>query len=213
MKRILIHGLGQKSSSWNKTISYMMEQDNIICPDLSLFLREKDVTYSNLYKAFSEYCDNISEPLNLCGLSLGAVLALNYVIDNPKKVKSLVLIAAQYEMPKMLLKLQNVIFKFMPEKSFKSMGMSKNDFIELTRSMMNLNFNEGLNNISCPVLVLCGEKDTPNKKATINLSESISKAEMKFIKNAKHEVNNDAPKELAKILNNFYHSRFSEQFL
>lgn len=53
--------------------------------------------------------DNISGQLNLCGLSLGVVLALNYIIDNPKKVNSLVLIAGQSEMPKALLKLQNIV--------------------------------------------------------------------------------------------------------
>ena len=73
------------------------------------------------------------------------------------------------------------------------MGMRKKDFIKLTNSMMDLNFNESLNNISCPVLLICGEKEKPNKKATKNLAERILKAEMKFIKNAKHEVNNDAP--------------------
>lgn len=211
MKHILIHGLGQKASSWNETISYMTGQDTIICPELSLFIKEKDASYSNLYTAFSEYCNNISGPLNLCGLSLGAVLALNYAIDNPKKVNSLVLIAAQYEMPKTLLKLQNIVFKFIPGKSFKSMGLSRNDFIKLTSSMMNLNFNEGLNNILCPVLLICGDKDSPNKKATRNLYESISQAEIIFIKDAKHEVNNDNPKELAEILNDF-HNRFCRSF-
>lgn len=211
MKHILIHGLGQKASSWNETTSYMTGQDTIICPELSLFIKDKDASYSNLYTAFSEYCNNISGPLNLCGLSLGAVLALNYAIDNPKKVNSLVLIAAQYEMPKTLLKLQNIVFKFIPETSFKSMGLSRNDFIKLTSSMMNLNFNEGLNNILCPVLLICGDKDSPNKKATRNLYESISQAEIIFIKDAKHEVNNDNPKELAEILNDF-HNRFCRSF-
>lgn len=211
MKHILIHGLGQKASSWNETISYMTGQDTIICPELSLFIKEKDASYSNLYTAFSEYCNNISGPLNLCGLSLGAVLALNYAIDNPKKVNSLVLIAAQYEMPKTLLKLQNIVFKFIPEKSFKSIGLSRNDFIKLTSSMMNLNFNEGLNNILCPVLLICGDKDSQNKKATRNLYESISQAEIIFVKDAKHEVNNDNPKELAEILNDF-HNRFCRSF-
>ncbi|AIY83300.1 alpha/beta hydrolase [Clostridium baratii] len=205
MQYILIHGLGQNSSSWNKTISYMVEQDHVICPELSSFLKEGDITYANLYHTFSEYCDNISEPLNLCGLSLGAVVALNYAIDNPEKVKSLILIAAQYEMPKVLLKLQNIIFRFIPETSFKNMGIMKKDFIKLTTSMMNLNFSKSLKNIPCPVLVVCGEKDSANKKASKNLAESITKAEIQFIKNAKHEVNIDAPKELAEILNDFYH--------
>lgn len=205
MYHILVHGLGQNASSWNKTISYMAKHDHVICPELSLFLKEKEVTYSNLYNAFSEYCDNLSEPLHLCGLSLGAVLALNYTIDNPTKVKSLILIAAQYEMPKLLLKLQNIVFRFIPEASFENMGMRKKDFIDLTSSMMDLNLNEGLKNISCPVLLLCGEKDSVNKKATEKLSENIIKAETQFIKKANHEVNVDAPKELAKIMNEFYH--------
>ena len=119
-----------------------MKEEQVICPELSLFVKEGDISYENLYNAFSEYCDNISEPLNLCGLSLGAVLALNYAIDNPEKVKSLILIAAQYEMPKVLLKLQNIIFSFIPESSFKNMGMKKKDFIKLTKSMMSLNLSE-----------------------------------------------------------------------
>ena len=207
MQYILIHGLGQDASSWDETISYMEEKDNAICPDLYLFIENGDVTYSNLYQSFSAYCDNISEPLNLCGLSLGAVLALNYAIENPLKVKSLVLIATQYEMPKALLKIQNIVFRFIPEKYFKSMGIRKVDFIKLTNSMMSLNFKENLKNISCPVMVLCGQKDIPNKKASKNVSKSITKAEIQFVKNASHEVNIDAPKELAKILSDFYHRK------
>ncbi|WP_419743377.1 alpha/beta fold hydrolase [Paraclostridium dentum] len=76
---------------------------------------------------------------------------------------------------------------------------------------MNLNFNEDLNNILCPVLLICGDKDSPNKKATRNLYKSISQAEIIFIKDAKHEVNNDNPKELAEILNDF-HNRFCRSF-
>ena len=40
MKHILIHGLGQKASSWNETTSYMTGQYTIICPELSLFIKD-----------------------------------------------------------------------------------------------------------------------------------------------------------------------------
>lgn len=52
MYNILIHGLGQDSSSWNKTISNMLEQDNVICPELYSFIKNKDATYSELYNGF-----------------------------------------------------------------------------------------------------------------------------------------------------------------
>lgn len=200
MQYILIHGLGQNSSSWDKTISYMPEQDHVVCPELSLFLKAGESTYANLYHAFAEYCDNISGPLNLCGLSLGAVLALNYTLYHPEKVKSLMLIAGQYEMPKTLLKLQSIIFKFMPETSFKNIGFRKKDFIQLTNSMIDLNFSTSLKNITCPVLLVCGEKDRTNIRATKRLANSITKAEIQLIENSGHEVNIDAPKELAEII-------------
>ena len=72
----------------------MEKQENITCPNLPLLLKNKEATYINLYNALVDYCKDISEPLNLCGLSLGAVLALNYALDNPKMTKSLVLIGA-----------------------------------------------------------------------------------------------------------------------
>lgn len=204
MHYVFIHGLGQNAASWKETLSSLNIQGSTPCPDLFSLLNRKDATYENLYKSFSDYCDSIDEPLNLCGLSLGGICALNYAVDNPSKVKSLVLIAAQYKMPKVLLKLQNFIFRFISDSSFTDMGMSKNDFITLTNSMMSLNFDAALKNISMPVLVLCGAKDKANKKAAESLSANIPNAKLLFVTNANHEVNKDAPKELAEILNDFY---------
>lgn len=204
MRYIFIHGLGQHPSSWNPTISYMKKQEDVICLDLFALLRDKDVTYANLYHAFSKYCACISEPLNLCGLSLGAVLALNYAIDYPEKVKTLTLIGAQYKMPKALLKFQNIIFYLMPGAVFQKMGFKKKYFIQLTNSMIDLDFRERLKNISCSTLILCGEKDYVNKSASKNLVKRIEYAKIKFVENAGHEVNREAPKKLAEILEVFY---------
>lgn len=205
MQNILVHGLGQDSSSWDETISYLISKDNVASPNLSLFIKDGDASYATLYKSFSEYCNTHSKPLNLCGLSLGAVLALNYAIDYPEKVESLILIAPQYKMPKTLLKLQNIIFRCMPSICFKSIGMKKSDFIQLTNSMMDLNFSDGLKNISCPVLILCGDKDGVNKKASSTLNHEIKQSKIEFISHAGHEVNMDEPKALAQMINEFYH--------
>lgn len=81
MKYILLHGMGQNASSWDKTISYLSDKAATIPLELSELFGEGDCTYSKMYVSFCEYCNSISEPLNLCGLSLGAVLALNYAMD------------------------------------------------------------------------------------------------------------------------------------
>ena len=202
MKYLFFHGMGQNASSWDKAISFLPTNTETVCPELSDFFTEGNCYYSKMYSSFCEYCNNFSEPLNMCGLSLGAVLALNYAIDFPQRVKSLILIAPQYDMPKFLLKVQNVLFKFMPESQFKDIGLTKKDFITLTNSMADMDFTSGLENVSCPVLVLCGEKDKVNKKAAIKIAEKLSRAKFSTIDNSGHEVNINNPKGLVKAMEN-----------
>lgn len=204
MQTIFIHGLGQDSTSWNQTISYLEKQDHLYALDLPQLCVEGEVTYAQLYESFAKYCNQTTEPLNLCGLSLGAILALNYAIEHPSKVNSLILIAGQVNMPKGLLKIQNILFQFMPKSMFQSMGFGKQDFIRLTQSMMDIDFTNDLKNLKCPVLVACGQSDKHNMKATQLMVEHIQNTQLALIDGAGHEVNVDAPEALAKVINDFY---------
>lgn len=163
----------------------------------------KHATYDELYSALIDECNKYDD-IALCGLSLGAVLALNYALDYPNKVKRLVLIASQYKMPKLLLKLQNIMFRFMPASNFDSIGFKKEDFISLCSSMAKLDFSHSLDKISCPVLVVCGEKDNVNKKAAKELVNHLKDAKYLELSNTGHEANIESSKELAIELNKLY---------
>ena len=139
MKKILIHGSGHKADSWNKVVSYMNNKD-ILCPNLSTILNGKEASYTNLYYSFVEYCNKIDGPIELCGLSLGGILALNYAIDYPNKVEKLVLIGTPHKVPKVMFSIQNVIFKFLPKSLFETMAFNKKDTFILGKTMKNLDF-------------------------------------------------------------------------
>ena len=132
------------------------------------------------------------------------MLALNYAIEHPERVNSLVLIATPYKMPKHLLQFQNVLFQCMPKSMFQQIGFCKRDFLQLCKTMMLLDFSNSLSKVSCPVLVLCGEKDTANKKASVKLADNLSNAEFSMLKGIGHEVNTEVPEQLAAILCRFY---------
>lgn len=127
----------------------------------------------------------VKEPLRICGLSLGALL----------------LIGAQYKVPSLLIDFQNLIFRCMPNKVFESMGLSKSSTIKLAHSMRSLDFTLQLNNIRCPVTILCGKKDTANLKASKRLKELLPQATLHIVPNAGHELNKYAPNTIAEILN------------
>ena len=200
MSNIFIHGLGQNASSWDQTIAHLGNGADMACPDLFSLLGDRSCTYDNLYSVFSRYCKKQNKPLTLCGLSLGAVLALNYALDHQANVRSLILIGAQYKMPRTLLRVQNVAFRLMPNAVFKSMGISKSNAIRLTESMSTLDFSDRLKSISCPTLVICGEKDKANMKGAQGLADNIKNAKLHIVEGTGHELNTQAPTQLADVI-------------
>ncbi len=80
MPYLFIHGLGQSPAVWSETLWRMpgLYAADAHCPDLAHLLRGTPADYDALYRAFSAYCAALPQPLHLCGLSLGGILALQY---------------------------------------------------------------------------------------------------------------------------------------
>ena len=203
MTTVFLHGLGQTAQSWEPVLRGMPQEGDYPCPNLTELVAGQDVTYQNLYAGFCAYCDTLPEKFHLCGLSLGGVLALQYAAEHPQRLHSLVLIGAQYKMPRLLLTLQNLIFRFLPQRSFSEIGFGKQDFISLCGSTKRLDFTKALPEICCPTLVLCGENDKANKEAAEEISRGIPGSKLLFVPNSGHQVNRDQPEALCKIILEF----------
>ena len=203
MKKILIHGSGHKADSWNKVIGYMNNDKDILCPNLDTILNGKEASYTNLYSSFAEYCNKIDGKINLCGLSLGGILALNYAIDYPEKVEKLILIGTPHKVPKIMFSIQNVVFKLLPKSIFETMAFDKKDTFILGKTMKRLDFSNKVHKVQCPTLVISGEKDSANIKSAYYLSENIKNAQLKIIANTGHIVNEENPKELASVISEY----------
>lgn len=201
MASILVHGLGQTASSWEKVKIRLRNEGEVFCPDLYAIMGTAQPDYSAIYNAFSAYCDQIEGPLYLCGLSLGAVLALQYALEHKKKVESLILIAPQYKMPRFLLALQNILFSVMPQSVFSEMGLTKQAFVGICNSMAALDFSEAVPSLRCKTVLVCGEKDRANLKAARKLHAILPVSQLRLVPDAGHELNVEAPEKLAEIFN------------
>lgn len=199
MKTILLHGLGQTAQDWKEVVC-QLSSSNVECPELFSSM-DNEISYSRILGDLERRYSNAKEPLRICGLSLGALLAIDFAIRYGDKVASLVLIGTQYKVPSLLIDFQNLIFRCMPNKAFESMGLSKSNTIKLAHSMRSLDFTAQLSGIHCPVNILCGEKDSANLKASKKLNEILPKATLQIVPGAGHEINKDAPKAIAAILN------------
>ena len=199
MKTVFWHGLGQTAQDWNEVINRVSLPD-VDCPEL-YSVSKGNITYSDILAGLEERYMNVTEPFCICGLSLGAILALDYAIRHGDRISSLILIGVQYKVPTRMIDFQNLIFRCMPKKAFEDMGISKDDTIRLAHSMRSLDFSSRLNEVMCPVTLLCGEKDSANLKAAKQLNELLPQAELHIIPGAGHEVNKCAPEAIADVLN------------
>ncbi len=74
MKILFLHGLGQTSASWNKTIFSLAKTNTIYNPNVLDWVKYQPTTYQNIFRGLERYVSSFSEPVGLCGLSLGAAL-------------------------------------------------------------------------------------------------------------------------------------------
>ena len=81
---------------------------------------------------------------------------------------------------------------------------SKAQMLAMSKSMAHLDFSDKVAGVACPTLVICGQKDSPNLKASFYLKDHIEGAKMIIINRAGHAVNDDNPTDLAEALNAFY---------
>ena len=203
-KVILIHGSGHKAASWNETVSRLDCRKDVLCPELSSLLMGKEASYPNLCAAFGAYCAQAGGPVHLCGLSLGGILALDYTLEHPEAVKTLVLIGTPHKVPKAAFALQTVVFRLLPQSMFASMAFDKKNTFALGNSMRDLDFSGRVQKIRCPTLILCGEKDRANIQSARVLSQKIKGAQLQLIAQTGHVVNEENPGALAERLNEFY---------
>ena len=157
-----------------------------------------------MFQKFADYCNSFDDELNLCGLSLGGILALDYAKKFPDKVKSIILVGTPFKIPKILFKIQGIIFHLMPKATIEKIGCSKKDFISLVNSMSDLDIASNLDKVKCKTLILCGVKDNQNMESAKLLNKNIKGSSFRTIANSSHEVNIDNPKELSNIIYDFW---------
>lgn len=137
MTRIFLHGLGQTPSVWQPMLHRLEPELPVYCPSL-VELAGENPRYPDLLHALEESLAEVPGPLHLCGLSLGGVLALDYALHHQERVASLVLCATPLTIPRNLLRLQDFLFRLMPERAFAGSGFSREAMRQLAGSVAEL---------------------------------------------------------------------------
>ncbi len=95
---IFIHGLGSYISAWNKNLSTLSQHFRCLAIDLPGYGKSSKILHSGTMEYYSSVVIKLMDKLginraNICGHSMGGVIALKLAIEYPERLKNLVLIA------------------------------------------------------------------------------------------------------------------------
>ncbi|GAB2506043.1 2-hydroxy-6-oxononadienedioate/2-hydroxy-6-oxononatrienedioate hydrolase [Corynebacterium atrinae] len=210
---IFIHGLGDSPEAWNHQVNHLpagftgmairipgLRAGDEISGEFSLPAASAGI--------LSELDHRGVDNFHLCGLSLGAMIALQIAIDHPERVRSLTLAAGQVTPPRTVMRTQTAIMRLVPARLIARSGLRKPQLLSVLRGVAKVDFSTRLAEVTAPTLVLCGSRDRANLPAARALAAGIPDTDLHIIGGAGHQVNTQKPELFTSALNGFLVERF-----
>lgn len=203
---VLLHGLGQAPMAWEDVVPLLYRSRPLLTPWVP-GTRPIDRQALSVPDAAAALDQQLmlegKATVDVCGLSLGAMVALQLAADFPDRVNRLVLIGAQVRLPRAAMAVQRRLMRLMPRERFLRANVSKERILQLLDVLRVVDLTEAAGRVRAPTLVLCGARDRANLPACRRLAELIPGATLQLVPDAGHEVNVQAPQALAELLTGF----------
>ena len=217
----LVHAFGSSGSAWTPQIAGLEDRYRILAPDLP---GHGDAagpfTLRAAVESVATAIDGAGGNAHLVGISGGAVVALVTCLEQPDRVRSLVLSAGVAHPPRWFA-LQQAVMRVIPEPllgralrgplsagrpehaqaaraDFHRAG--KRTYLAGLRAIAGLDLRPRLDRVAVPTLVLCGAGDRPNIPLSKEMAAGIPGAELQIVPGANHLWNLQQPEAFNQIL-------------
>lgn len=225
---VLLHGAGMGAWMWQPQLAPLAARYHVLAPDLPGTGAAVDQGPFTLARAAAAVAALIRTRgggrAHVCGLSVGAMVALQLAQAAPETLASLTLSAGQVHANPLLMIAQRVVMGFVPERAFTeslpaAFERGYPDMVEAARASARRTGKRGvlavihaaaradlrraLPRIAVPTLVLCGGDDRLNLPAARQIAAAIPGATLRVIPGAGHVWNLEQPEVFTRTLLEF----------
>lgn len=213
---------------WHPQIERLQQRFHVLAPDLPGLAGSAKAGPFTMERA-SEAVDALirqrgGAEVHLCGLSLGAMVALHLAGQRPNYLLSLTISGAQVQAPRLLANIQKLVLSVVPEAKLvqqveklvpasdaamravarEDMQVTgKRTFVEVTQAAITADLRPQVARIAVPTCIINGAKDRPNLGAAQQLARTIPGAQLQLIEGAGHLVSYERPEAFTDALTAF----------
>lgn len=197
---VFLHGIGVGPDSWDDQIAALPHGYSGYAPRIAGLTNDDEAAFT-LIGAANDVVRDLDrrgiDRAHICGLSLGAMVAVQVAIGYPDRVASLMLAGGQVHPPRALMAIQSAVMRILPARLVAPDGTSKQRVLATLAEVARVDFRPDLARITAPTLVLCGSKDAANLPAARALAAGIPNARLSVIDGGGHELNTHKPREFS----------------
>lgn len=204
---MLLHGLTQDPTAWQDVISGLATAgaaSKFFAPWVQ-GTSPRDHDTFDIDRAASDVARLIELQAGgraaVCGLSLGAAVAIQTAAEYPELVSRLVVSGAIAKMTPAENRAMRFGSALMPAARFPG-SSTKAAVREVYRQLRHLDLTAQLGRITCPTLVLCGQQDTPRLAPARELVAAIPDARLVMLPGG-HSLNREQPSEFVAAVAEF----------
>ncbi|HEY3686448.1 MAG TPA: alpha/beta fold hydrolase [Streptosporangiaceae bacterium] len=224
----LLHALGLSHRMWERQVADLKGRYRILAPDLPGHGGSPGpFTLARAIETVVTALRAEDEPVHLCGLSLGATVAIPAALAAPDRVRSLVLSGAIAHAPRFVMGVQRIATTAAPwsttlsgtRRLYARYGdevartavddmrtAGKQTLREANREMSLIDLRPRLREIRRPTLVLCGGDDRANFGNALAVARGIQGAQLQVIPDAGHLWSLEFPETFTRTLSGWVES-------
>jgi pimeloyl-ACP methyl ester carboxylesterase len=184
---VLLHAAGRGPDQWEPQVKALRDDFDVLTPALG------DTRPGGRF-GVEAAADEVAELIGrhstgraaVCGISLGAFVALEMAIRHPERVDALILSGGQARPSRLLLGLNYALLNVHPPRMVVTDGGSRRAFLAAYRSLFTWDARPRLGRVGAPTMVLAGTRDRANLPAARELAAGIPGADLVLVPGAGH---------------------------
>jgi len=192
LRLVLLPGVGSGPEAWGPQVEALGAEREVLTPELRL-----DGEFTIEREAARLWQELPGEPLALCGLSLGALVAVQMALGSPHRVGRLALCAGFARLPargRFLMAVVGTAAAVSPSRLRGELGgLDRRGVRAVFRAGRRFDVSDDLQRLTMPALVLVGARDRANVPLSAALAAALPDSRLTVVPDAGHEANVDAP--------------------
>lgn len=181
---VLLHRAASDPSSFSPVLRSLADDIRVLTPQLP-GLEDADPEPFTLERAAETVRGALAQaglgPATVCGVGLGAVVALRLAADHPGEVQRLVLLTRQTRLSPVLMSLPAAVLRLVPATVARRLGVSAAEVIALLDQVRPVDVTALARTVSTPTVVLCGARDALNRHTSAVLARLLPQGELRLV--------------------------------